>query len=330
VRRLAKSFPFATNGYDPVTGAYTPPSPEPNAPPDPWYSDLADAFERAPPYFAAELCTEVQYVFIDPFTQYDVAPFGWAYWEVKNLPLDSKGKQQQDQGNGTGRWIAVGQRVWDSAETLAGLEESILQYLLGVGPVPPLVYGQIQVAPSTAPAPGEPEILALVAILAREMGFIINFNHDVATSKICDGNTFASISWKPNKPFSQKGRIHRIGDEANPAFIDHKRSFKLPTEIKKLYDSIPSLDHVNAAAELARIYGVPPPVEWANLLADTTPDDDFIETYRMVTLINSGLGSLTVPFATISPTSANVVDNFRNGGRPLADKVKCIRNNFAK
>jgi hypothetical protein len=344
--RMLKSFAFLNNGYG-ADGRYHRPVFDPDPPREPYFSDLRTAFETAPDYLAEKLCTLTQFVFIDP-QSYDRAPYGWSYWEVNGAP-------QGPQADGTGRYIAVVQSVWNPPGlTLAGLEQLVFTKVLNIAPGS--VFGDVTTSPpSVARLDGRPDPLFLVAILAREIGLMINFQYDVTTRKddgvanrICNGNTFQSISWKPIKPFSEKGHIHLLGEEVDPAFVVPRQRVARPSDIRRLYDNVFPQDFPAAAAALAQIYGVAAArpqrarragqagaVEWANMLATATPDDDFVETYRMVALQDAGVTALNVTFLTRpQTTSADVIANLdgsplSSDGSPLSSKVSCVRSNFA-
>ena len=340
---VLKSFAFLDNGY--VNGHYIRPQSEPNPPPDPYFSDLADAFDAAPLYLAAALCDPrlVQYVYID---KQNPTPFGWSYWEVRDPSLPEGG-----QADGTGRFIAVGSSLWNpQPESLANFETGILRKLLKVDPGP--VYGEVTISTRSDPAAtGRRDPLTLIAVLAREVGLMINFQDKVAVTPICDGRLFQSISWKPIRHFSEVGHIHLLGEENDPAFVQHLRPSKRPSDIRQFFRDVFPVDTTAAADALAQIYGVVPErhrrdgngaaterqdiarrtglVDWADLLAAATPDDDFVETYRMIALSDAGVTSLVVPFATTPPTSADAIANLTARDSPLARKVVCVRNNFA-
>jgi hypothetical protein len=342
--RVLKSFAFLDNGY--VNGHYVRPQYEPGPPPDPYFSDLADAFDAAPLYLAEALCNPslVQWVFID---KANPTPFGWSYWEIRDPSLPEGG-----QADGTGRYIAVGSSLWNpQLVSLANFETGILEKLLKVEPGP--VYREVTVSTrSDSSSGGRQDTLTLIAVLAREVGLMINFENRVATARICSGLPFQSFSWKPIHKFSEVGHIHLLGEENDPAFVQHRRPARRPSEIRQFFKDVFPVDTTAAADALAQIYGVKADrhrrdgddraaterqdlgrrtgaVEWADLLADATPDDDFVETYRMIALNDAGVTSLVVPFATNPPTSADAIANLTARNSPLTGKVTCVRTNFA-
>jgi hypothetical protein len=127
-----------------------------------------------------------------------------------------------------------------------------------------------------------------------------------------------------------------LRDEPPRDKIHHTRGFTLPSEIRRLNHQNPKA----AEQALEQVYGEGPPVggtgspasnlEWANLLANASPDGDFVETYRMIVLMDSGLQFLVVPLPREASSKwPDVMKNLRAPGTRLAEKVACVRANFA-
>ena len=174
---MLKSFKFASNGggigrnyKEPVAGAQL--STLMDATSNMYKADMAAAFKAAPPYLQAALCnlekqTPVPGVFIDATgTDATKAPFAWSFWEVSN------------QNKGKGRYLAITAKASAQSSVVKdvqSLETFILSKLLVADPAH-TYYGPVTVISNELPrvVTGQsPTNLALMAALAREVGFIV-------------------------------------------------------------------------------------------------------------------------------------------------------------
>jgi len=361
VRILAARFDFANNGGSglgisaPPPGSYSAPSAG-SIPTGQEANDIADAFELAPQYLQAELCLHVTKqasngipfnipveIYIDRWAQPPDAPFAWSFWE----------EPRKGQGTQYGRFIGISESLWSNPsfpQDLSGLEQFILEQLLGVsppsGPHPALSDVVPSVAVSGVPNTVNNRALLLVAVLGREMGLIINRDrvqpgdYTDAVSPICNGKPFRDYSWittLASKPLI--GDIHKLGAEHRAA-TDHRRTQYVMPDMILDHLHLESPNYKAIATDISTVYGTQaypgPPYnpEWADLLAEATPTDDFAETYRMMVL-RDAVGkdaagnyklAVTLTFNDGRSDSTNVIANLGKG--TLSYKTNCISNNF--
>jgi hypothetical protein len=335
VHVLAASFDFKNNGGSNLpNGTYSHPTSSNTPLPGPIATDLQNAFQLAPDYLKAELClhttkenqvAQVE-IYIDPSPPSPKAPFAWSFWEE---PADN-------QGDLYGRFIGISESLWTDntfPQNLEGLERFILEKLLKVSPPgglhPSLSDVVASVAVSGVPGTVSDRALLLVAVLGREMGLIINrdrvqpYADTLRVPKICNGQTipFRGYSWNPT--LAKKiltGDIHHLGTERMAS--DHKQNrYVMPGMLRRqLHLTTPNYSSI--ATNISTVYGT----EWADLLAEATPTDDFAETYRLMVLRDAihdqgGVLEITVKFTSGQP--ANMIQNLGNG--TLASKAICAR-----
>jgi hypothetical protein len=331
---LLTYFDFKNNGgtdlsppqYSPPNYNY--PSPTPVAPQ--YAADMAGAFAIAPPQLKLALCTLAldqnhktapTGVFIDPNDQ---APFAWSFWEVPG------------QDNGTGRYIAVSTKLWRRAHGLGldRLEELILDQLLGENArgrgVIHSVYDGVLVTPNDTTDTSSPSKLALMEILAREVGLIIY--HDKVAAQAANASAptpcldsanrpvaFQSFSWTSDSLVTP-GHIQSLGEETNQSIAQTKMKYPLPSSLRSTSNQYPAVNPRWVAKQIDAIYNGG---DLADLAADTTPYDDFAETFRLTMLKKTRIVShMTIQLEGIN-TEPDVMTNLASF--PTLDlKMKCI------
>lgn len=333
--QILDSFDFANNGGTSRGGSYTapvskgslktliskPPSSYLGTIYQQYHDDIAAAFDAAPLYLKVALCSlerqvikgkVVPGVFIDPEDQ---APFAWSFWEVSG------------QGAGSGRYVAVGAKAWriHPSLNLSSLEELLLTDLLGENAVGSL-FSTPQVNPASSEiygtGQGSPTNLALMAMLAREVGLIMYHDHVDATASrgplpnICTNSNgsnapFQSYSWNVKTMPTSSGRIQKLGEEINSATAEwkNKQAYVMPSTIRQNVNQAPPGNNATQINQFKSIYmGVQATnnlPEWADLLSVATPYDDFAETFRLMALHDSVAGTNTPSLIDVTITLLN-------------------------
>jgi len=336
-------FDFTNNGGTSLNPPnYNPPNYTKTPVVEPYHSAMAAAFAIAPQRLQTALCNLALNqqtgiptgVFIDPDDQ---APFAWSFWEV---PAHDAVPQQ---GTGKGRYIAVSTKLWQREHglTLDGLEELILDQLLGANArgkgVVSSVYNGVTVTPADTTNSSSPSKLALMEILAREVGLIVYHDDvaapfaDVSPPSVCSTSsgravTFQSFSWKPpGYSLVTLGHIQSLGEETNPTNMKTMNRYPLPSSLRSSSNQYPPANPGSIASEVAAIYKGG---DLPDLAADTTPYDDFAETFRLSMLmptaqVPTGLIShMTIQLNGVSP-EPDVMNNLANYPT-IQLKVGCI------
>jgi hypothetical protein len=227
-------------------------------------ADLTAAFNLAPPFFQRQLCG-LDGVFI--------APKGQDSWGYRNIQ-DGK------------RYLALSMTLWNNGRppSFSAYEDQVAQRLLhGWNGLKHL---------RKASADDAPEITVLAA-LAHEFGHILFYDIFVNPrgsapnySAFCDG-TFFSQSWQalPNlaitwRSYGDVVGAHKIGD----------------VQIQEILNALPKHRlalHLGPGPLLRRLLGLvgagPDNLggRWASLFAAFSPDEDFVETFKLFVLRNS-------------------------------------------
>jgi hypothetical protein len=234
-------------------------------------NDLTAAFNLAPAFFKTQLCG-LDGIFITPTGD---------SWGFRNIQ-DGK------------RYLALSMSLWRG-----GAVQSFSQYENGV--VPRLLNGWTAL---NHPAKGDPSdgpAVTVLASLAHEYGHILFYDTFVSPrgsapnyGAFCGGN-FYTDSWQsmPNVPniWRSYGDIvgaHRADD----------------VQVQEILNAVPrpgSPDTHGAGALLRRLYGLngtnAPIGRWASFFASFSPDEDFVETFKLFVLKNS-----TVPLRSFKIT----------------------------
>ena len=204
------------------------------------------------------------------------------------------------------------------------LELQILQLLLphtegAIFAKPPVT---IKPAESQLPSKAGPGLYALIAIIAREAGFVFEFDHEPVKNWNDCGSpavNFYAISWQhfpADRP--EQGSIHYFGRHSS--YFQHSSSV-LP--IEEITDAPASTQ----LGILKSIYGVSPSIpEFVNLLATVSPYDDFVETFRLKVLNDSGLQHMYVAFSDNTKPTPDIMSNLTDGSAnsKLYQKYACM------
>jgi hypothetical protein len=148
------------------------------------------------------------------------------------------------------------------------------------------------------------------------MGHIVWRERDVGAS------AFLAISWAGK---SVQHGFHQFGveDPTNPAQ-------RPPVKADVQYD-LHYLGPAKAAADLQTIYSG----EWASLFATVAPDEDFVETYKLLVLTEPSADPTRQALTTLKVTipgakGADVLANLHNPDTKLAQKAKWVRELVSK
>ncbi|HEY1796745.1 MAG TPA: hypothetical protein VGG57_11575 [Stellaceae bacterium] len=272
---------------------------------------IVAAYNAAPPFFQDALC-RVDRIYIDTDTKNPAKPSVWGMRERIN----------PDRNNQPRIHIGIAKALLaDLARRhtpYAAYENQLAAALLTSSPTTP-VKPRAVLSYTAAPDPAKPPqaaALAVLAILAHEMGHIVWWERDVGTSD------FPKISWTGQGV--QHG-FHEFGveDPNNPAQ-------RPPVKANVQYD-LHYGTPAQVAADLQTIYGG----EWASLFATVAADEDFVETYKLVVLTDPtggpGRQALTSLKVTIpGAAGADVLANLNNAGTKLAQKTKWVRDLVSK
>jgi len=311
--------PFA----DPTKYVYGSPS-------DDQVKAIVAAYDVAPPFLKASLCS-LYAIYVDS----DPDPTKSPAWGMRE-------RRFPDPSGGYRTHIGFSARLLTALETAqtpyAWYETAILRNL-AVSPfsappdppptLPPRSAAWLKGVTFTAkpdPAPVRPEAIALLGVLAHEMGHVLWFDRVVAATAPPSSNdplpaldTFYPISWRT--PNHQRG-FHRFGDGNHDANARHP-----PVDADFVRD-LKNADTSTAAAHLDKIYSG----EWASLFATIAPDEDFVETYKLM-VVSSAWGGplqsleLSIPATGLTPVYTQYpLANLANTATTLYRKAQWIAN----
>jgi hypothetical protein len=271
------------------------------------HDDLAAAYDLAPQFFKTQLC-KLDGVFI-----------------AQNR--DSWGFRNTNTGK---RYLALSMDLWPGGTPLnyVAYEDSVVQRLLNGWTGPrhsPKPHGD----PTNAPA------VTILGALAHEFGHILFYDTFVRPFRnppnydaFCSGNYY-SQAWKsplPNTPiiwrtFGQSAGAHKADD----------------VQITDIQAAVPPPigDPNDAGGKLERIYsrtGTGEPVgRWASLFGAFSPDEDFVETFRLFVLMGSSKVKLRSLEISIPVKGAKHKHNIISEChlRPLLQgKLSCFQQTF--
>ncbi len=226
------------------------------------YVDLNNAFKLAPPWFQNELCS-LDGLFVDQTEcGANLSSCLSNSWGVRNrfvVPVK--------------RYVAVSQGLWVSGRpTYSAYENQLLRTLLGWNNFVP----QHGPANSATDLPFE---FTLLAVLAHEMGHVRYY--DIARDRPSTPDCFTGFfeSWNANYAPPLWRRLltpsERLDDPSQRVPVHHKDP--------------PYTSDIDAAANTAaggnllrKIYL--PSAPWASFFASLSPDEDFVETYKLAVL----------------------------------------------
>ncbi len=272
---------------------------------------IVAAYDAAPPFFQAALC-RLDHIYIDTDTKNPAKPSVWGMRERINA----------DPNNQPRIHIGIAKvLLTDLARQhtpYAIYENQLGRALLAPSPMTParsVTALSYTAAPDPAKPP-QPAAIAVLAILAHEMGHIVWWERDVGASD------FPTISW------TGKGVQHGFHDFGveNPQNPPQRHPVKADVQYDLRY-----LGPAKAAADLQAIYGG----EWASLFATVAADEDFVETYKLVVLTEPGANptrqALTALKVTIpGAAGADVLATLHNPATKLAQKAKWVRDLVSK
>jgi hypothetical protein len=263
-------------------------------------STIKDAFDLAPVFFQNELCSlETVYIVTDPTLQSN-NPRMWGMRErarggLKHIAISSTVLNDPDLQEGPGK------------SPYANYETKTLHSLLASALPGDWNSGQLKYV-STEPR----RAMAILAILAHEMGHVVWWSQDVVNKPIGGGRRFYSFSWRnaftPATPRFREFGMNAPGDvPVGPDLQAVKADLTNPGD--------PT--HSRAVTDLLKIYdrqsvGGTQYSEWPSLFATVAPDEDFVETFKLwvltyddaTTPTSTRLTSLSIQI----PTAAQPID----------------------
>lgn len=254
------------------------------SPPAQYSTPIVDAFGIAPPWFQNMLCS-LDAIYIDNWnTNTDPnKSLAWGMRERASKP-DANGSQPTHIGIST----EIIDDLRSSSTPYAFYESEVLTYLL-LAPISP--WGQKPAAaaqsfvgtvtfaanPDPYPNTNDPEVIAVLGVLAHEMGHVVWWKYDVGDYHDSNRALFSSFSFR-NNTFPHGYHVFGKEDQNNPVIS--------PPSIRDVrYDlqyGNASQATSQAAADLLKIYGG----EWASLFATVSLDEDFVETFKLAVLTN--------------------------------------------
>jgi hypothetical protein len=294
-------------------------------------SDLAAAFQAAPPFFKAQLCN-LHGIYINPtgcsgydpstcgnLSDADIAENSWGF-RLRSPSREgyiaiSLGLWKNNPCQDTKKICAPLFQTYETRRLLALLNvtaEKDLRPLAAEGHRPRLTL------PSYEVSPGVPA-LSVLASLAHEYGHILWWNTFVEpgafqvsnTASFCNGNFYPSGSWQGTPVDIPKDRFVHFGEIR----LQPKNS-----DVLQLERFLSSGDYSRAFEVLHRIYS---DGRWASALAAFSPDEDFVETFELFVVMSAGLQQATITTYGRGRHSDNVVRD-ASVVRPLRTKLQCF------
>jgi len=293
-------------------------------------ADLTNAFSLAHPHFRDQLCG-LTCIFINQTpcknprhcTVDDVTDNSWGYRE-----------QQQSQSPNGGRYIATSAALWERGhpDALSVYEGKVL------GRLTQLPTGS---APSHGPAmPNNKPEATVLAALAHELGHVRWYDanvpvpggpYDFGRTLPCSNGAFRFFdgSWQyTSTSFLEiPNRWRNFGERVDPTVIANGQlNHRNAPQLRPIYDAIDRHD-VRALGPLnAALHQNNQP--WASFFGMVTPDEDFVETYRLWVLKEAGLQSfpVTIPHGNgNNPASGNIIADLLAGNKmELGRKIDCV------
>jgi hypothetical protein len=254
-------------------------------------ASLAQVFDDAPPFFRNHLCN-LTAVLVDP---------------------SNAGRRQKaygffegpDQGTHSNSYIGLPLGVFRGSTSFADNENATLSDLVKG-------WGGFVERPTIGTDPDRSRTLIVASQMAHEMGHILWQNRGVLAGGGCD---FLSFSW--STVAAQPWRFHRFGETEKGSSPKGRSRDDL--------DLNSSMSRSQAGQYLKEIFES---AQWASLFATIAPDEDWIETYRLLVLtqMRSGaLSSLKVvqKAGSVPPFSVDVVSQLTTG-TTLSSKAACV------
>jgi hypothetical protein len=278
-------------------------------------SDLAAAFQAAPPFFRAQLCN-LHGVYINPtgcsgydpstcgsLSDIDIANNSWGFRlrspSKEGYIAISLGLWKNNPCQGTTTVCAASLQTYETRRLLALLDvtaEKDLRPLAAEGHRPRLNLPSYEASPSVPS-------LSVLAALAHELGHVLWWQYFVPqvgskyvdTTTFCNGGFYPSGSWQGAPVDIAPGRWVYFGE-----ILEQPKD----SDVLRLRRFLRSADYPQAFEALHRIYS---DGQWASALAAFSPDEDFVETFQLFVLINAGLRQAAVTTYGRARHSDNVV-----------------------
>jgi hypothetical protein len=278
-------------------------------------SDIQAAFNIAPFFFQQELCG-LDYIFIDTISK-STNPIVWG--------LRGRLHNSRHNKNLAAEHIGISAQVWTTVIGQSGpyvaYENWVLNALLTPPPAANLWMSQLTYKAAPDPAsPSTPNAIAILGILAHEMGHIIWWDRAVRdTACQVQGPLayFYQYSW--GKRQSAHG-FHRFGrQDSGNRTIDRPDNEDVVSDLRSEDYAYPA-----AVNYLETIYGG----EWASLFATVSLDEDFVETYKLWVLTDINNKQPLTQLQIIIPTATKIPDiiaNLNNSSSKLYAKTQWIK-----
>jgi hypothetical protein len=269
VRMLTPPFDSSLR-YSATPPSYTQPQGTPLAattPGSPYVDALAAAWTAAPPKFQDRLCN-LTMIYIDPTAN---AASSWGYRE-------NAGQFVPGYSGSYNRYIGLSAALWTTPTTemsLDAYETSIVYNLLG--------WDKMKYRAAIPSYVGQ----AILAALAHEYGHVLFYEEyspdptrNFSYSNFCSGNF--NTSWQnPDTPPPFRG----FGDPEVKQKDDNTTD---NVKLHKLGFALLQGNFVKAATMLDKIYSSKG--RWASALAAFSPDEDFVETFKLYILMHATTG----------------------------------------
>jgi hypothetical protein len=296
-------------------------------------SDLAAAFQAAPPFFKAQLCS-LHGIYIDPtgctgfdpnscgsLSDTDIANLSWGFRNTakEGFIAISLGLWKNNPCRPPKKVCAAPLQTYETRRLLALLDrtaEKDLRALSAEAHRPRLTLPSYQVSPDV-PA------LSVLAALAHEYGHVLWWQTFVPQTRteffdnaaFCDGNFYPSGAWQGTPVDLPKGHWLEFG----------KIRLQPPdSDVLRLEHFLRSADYSQAFEVLHRIYSNG---RWASVLAAFSADEDYVETFELFVLMNAGLRQSAVTAYGRARHSDNIVRE-ATVTPPLQAKLQCFANAF--
>src|SRR4051794_26693732 len=291
---------FLAPGFDPE--GFNPPPP--GAPiVEPYASQLNQAFAMAPRAFQTQLCG-LDGVYIDQTTCAGWETCFGRSWGFRRRP-------------GPGRYVGISVMLWSGQPIYSRFESALFGALLPLGSV---TFKGANSAADTFP-------MTLLAALAHEVGHVRfydildpNRTGMLNFGALCGGNFFNAWAGPPGglHPPQRWRHLLTIGErQAHPVPDPHRG----PPQIQQI-DALVHAGNMRRAGDL--LYDLLTTEPWASFFATISPDEDFVETYKMKVLTGASPQLTSLPFdfpGTGGLLSVNVPANV---SQALATKMSCI------
>jgi len=292
-------------------------------------SDLAAAFQAAPPFFKAQLCN-LHGIYIDPtgcsgydpsscgsLSDTDIADNSWGFRSTakEGFIAISLGLWKNNPCEGAKKVCAAPLQTYETRRLLALLDrtaEKDLRSLSAEGRRPRLTLPSYGISPD-APA------LSVLAALAHEFGHVWWWQTFVPQPRIesfdntafCNGNFYPSGSWQGT--LVTLPPHHWLG-------FGEIRLQPPDSDVLRLQHFLRSADYGQAFEVLHRIYTNG---RWASALAAYSPDEDYVETFELLVLMKAGLRQSAVTTYGRARHSDNIVRE-TTVAPPLQAKLQCF------